>query len=95
MFKQAVVISLSNGNVTRKNINSNLNPMSQCSYLSALLGLKLGGHISNMNSVKFKEGSEFGSKILPETIDKLENLVSYTIIVAWIRFTSNKVFMQQ
>lgn len=51
-------------------------PMSQCSYLGAILELKLAGHLDDINTLEFTKDSEFASRILPETLSKFEvNLV--------------------
>jgi len=78
-FKHAVVLSLAQeesqkpkGNFIKKTF-----PISQCSYLSAMLELKLAGLIPSLNALTFADPSIYYSQILPAALNQLEDLVCY------------------
>lgn len=78
---------------TQSEFPKNVLPMGQCSYLSAVLELKLSNQIPNMTSLEFIKDSLFYSQILPNTLNQLEDLVNNKLIIAWIQFTYSKINM--
>eukprot|EP00826_Nyctotherus_ovalis_P056763 TRINITY_DN7728_c0_g1_i5.p1 TRINITY_DN7728_c0_g1~~TRINITY_DN7728_c0_g1_i5.p1 ORF type:complete len:491 (-),score=73.69 TRINITY_DN7728_c0_g1_i5:394-1866(-) len=70
-FRHAAVCLLSE-NEEVKRCGDEVVPMSQCSYLAAVLGLKMAGLVSDMTSLQFINEQAFPSRTL---LEKLENLV--------------------
>jgi hypothetical protein len=81
-FKHAVVLSLAQEELqkSRENFIKEGFPISQCSYLSALLELKLAGLISSLSLLTFTDPSIYYSQILPAALNQLEDLVYYSLI---------------
>jgi len=78
-FMHAVVMSFTKnlGNVAKPSDENKIVPMGQCSYMDAILALKLGGHIPNMSNFALIKDNPFYSQLLSKTLTQLEELVFF------------------
>ena len=81
-FKHAVVLSLSKTAVPEEDAKLAIatTPMGQCSYLSAALGLKLGGHIPSMGALNLTKADAFYSQALIKTLSQLDDMVTSNLL---------------
>lgn len=79
-YKHAVLLALGTKKVPSNNNEDILNnyiPISQCSYLDALLSLKMGGHVTDIGTILLSTNPKntFYSKDLIKSLALLESLV--------------------